>query len=114
MKVWRSFLTEYPEDQKLLVDMIPKVTGQTRHNLVVTNYAANPNEPLRHRSGRAEEYAEHGITATLDMALKDTPAIVAHVLDDEAAITSAFVGSEKLKVRVLKAPRPPSFPPECP
>eukprot|EP00873_Tetraselmis_striata_P002062 jgi/Tetstr1/422326/TSEL_013169.t1 len=93
--LWSNFVTQFSEDQDLLVQQVKTLIGN--NNLIISNYAGNPDEPLEHKSGTADDYAAHGVTLTLDQALKDTPTIVSHVLDDHAGISRAFVGSDSLK-----------------
>mmetsp|Transcript_40466 Transcript_40466/g.96183 ORF Transcript_40466/g.96183 Transcript_40466/m.96183 type:complete len:1063 (+) Transcript_40466:234-3422(+) len=100
-RVWAYLITEHASDQKLLIQQCQSLLGP-RNPIVVTNYAGNPNQPLNYPRGRAADYQEYGIIATLDEVLQETPSIIKHVLNDEASITSAFVARAELQSRYFE------------
>jgi len=95
LKTWAFFVTEHREDQQVLMDECDRQLR--KHGMIVATFAGDPNKPLSYKKGRAQDYAADGITHTLDQALKDTPAIITHILNDEANLTGAFVGSPEIK-----------------
>ena len=53
--LWARFVTEFPEDQKLLGQLSQQNFG---YRPVITNYGGNVQEVIRHRLGDASTYAQ--------------------------------------------------------
>lgn len=88
--VWNMFLVEHPEDQTLLINKMHAGLGD--RPTVTCMAAQDAAAPIEHAGGPAAQYAEWGITHTLDEVV-NAPAIVKHTLCNEGNIHKAYVGT---------------------
>lgn len=85
--LWSMFVTQVEADSDILRREL------ARYKIDVATYTGNADAPIQHPVPLAE-LARFGITHTLDQVF-DAPAVVKHVLCDNAAIHKAYVGTRR-------------------
>ncbi|KAK9915722.1 hypothetical protein WJX75_003203 [Coccomyxa subellipsoidea] len=86
--MWTRFVTVFREDQ----DELSREAHKRGIKIITSNYSASPNAPLQHPDGPASQYADHGVTHTLDEVF-EAPPVIKRIFNDESVITKAYVGS---------------------
>lgn len=89
--IWNMFLVEHPEDQTLLISKMK--VGLNDRPAVTYMDKEDAAAPIEHPGGPASQYAQWGITHTLDEVVLTDHAIVKHTLCNEGNIAKAYIGT---------------------
>lgn len=87
---WTMFVVEHPDDQTLLISKMQAGLGD--RPAVTCMRAHDAAAPIEYPGGPAAQYAQWGITHTLDEVVH-APGIVKHTLCNEGSIHKAYVGT---------------------
>ncbi|EIE27053.1 P-loop containing nucleoside triphosphate hydrolase protein [Coccomyxa subellipsoidea C-169] len=91
--IWTRFVTVYREDQ----DELRREAQRRKVHITTSNYTGSVTAPLQHPDGPASQYANFGITHTLDEVF-EAPPVIKRILNDESSITRAYVGTARTDV----------------
>jgi hypothetical protein len=98
--LWSAFVTTSNHDQQLLNELV------TRYRATVINYTVDVDRPVPKPQGLQELMEQYKLVGTLDMVY-EAPAVVKHILNDNAGTGSTLVGShdtERLIDRLIAEP----------
>lgn len=89
--VWGAYIVETDEDRTHIRNTMKSIAGCASS---VVRYAGDAHAPLTRANGPSKERCmELGVPCTLDQVF-DAPAVIKHVLNDNAAIASAYCADD--------------------
>ena len=94
--LWRSFVTTQAEDRNLLQKELNSDRGW-RINTI--QYDGDPHAPIQHPDGDARQFAQMGVTNTLDQVFR-APEVIKRVMCDHAAVNKTFVGTDDTQKQI--------------
>ena len=94
--LWRSFVTTHAEDRNLLQ---AELNEKLKFKINTIQYDGDPGAPVSYPSGDARQYAQMGVTHTLDQVFR-APDVIKHVLCDHAAVNKTFVGTQETQNQI--------------
>ncbi len=94
--LWRSFVTTQAEDRNLLQK---ELNSDRSWGINTIQYDGDPHAPIPHPDGDARQFAQMGVTNTLDQVFR-APEVIKRVMCDHAAVNKTFVGTEETQKQI--------------